>query len=419
MRKFFISLGASIFVCALTACGGHMSMAPPTAPSDTSGDVTQSVAANLGLNVVRACSAIVPIGYARCDSLVRTDIGGANLAPDLVSPDVNGQYRPTDLRSAYKLPSTTAGSGQTVAIVDAFNDPTAESDMNKYRSTFALGACTTANGCFKKVNQNGVQGSYPSTNDGWALEISLDLDMVSAICPKCKIILVETASNAFSNLGAGDNRAVTMGARQVSNSFGGSEFASSSSAFNHPDHILTASAGDNGTGAQQPCSFATVVCVGGTHLIHASNTRGWSESAWSGSGSGCSAFVAKPSWQHDPSCHKRSEADISAVADPNTGVLVYDSTPIPGAPHCTPPNCFWIVGGTSASSPIIAAAYALKGNASTLSNAQTIWTHGGTSALFDVTSGSNGSCSITYICHAQTGYDGPTGWGTPNNTTAL
>jgi subtilase family serine protease len=210
-----------------------------------------------------------------------------------------------------------------------------------------------------------------------------------------------------------------MGARIISNSYGGSEFASTSSFFSHPNHILTASSGDNGTGAQQPCSFATVVCVGGTRLVHAANTRGFSETAWSGAGSGCSALVAKPSFQHDPSCHKRSESDISAEADPATGVRVFDSTTVPGSGTCPAPNCWWIVGGTSASAPIIAGAYGLAQNASLLSNASTIWAHGGTTSFFDVVSGSNGTCSIFYICHAQRGYDGPTGWGTPNGISGL
>lgn len=396
---------------------------PPSAPEGGGGAMTQSTDLVTPANVIRTCSAPVAFGYARCDSMVRIDVGGPQMMPDVVSPNANGPYKPADLHNAYKL-STTAGTGQTIAIVDAFNDPTAESDMAHYRTQFGLTPCTTANHCFRKVNQNGVQGSYPATDDGWASEISLDLDMVSAVCQHCKIILVETVNNSFSNLAAGVNRAVALGANVVSNSYGGSEFASTSTAYNHPGHVITASAGDNGTGAQQPCSFATVVCVGGTSLLRVANARGFTERVWSGTGSGCSALVAKPAWQTDRSgthCARRSEADVSAVADPNTGVIIYDSTPIPNPPgpplHCTQPNCFWVFGGTSASAPIIAAAYGLAANATTQTAARNIWTH--PASFFDVTTGSNGTCSIFYICHARTGYDGPTGMGTPNGVGGL
>ncbi|MBV9270014.1 MAG: peptidase S8, partial [Candidatus Eremiobacteraeota bacterium] len=310
------------------------------------------------------------------------------MTTNAVTPNSNGPYGPADLHAAYKL-STTAGAGQKIAIVDAFNDPTAESDLAHYRAHFGLSPCTTANGCFKKVNQNGVQGSYPKTDGGWASEISLDLDMVSAICSHCKILLIEAANNSSSSLAIGVNRAVAMGANVVSNSYGGAETASSDSAYNHPGHIITASAGDNGTAAQQPCSLSTVVCVGGTSLMRSTNARKFTETVWSGTGSGCSAVVAKPAWQTDRSgvhCGRRSEADVSAVADPNTGVIVYDSTPIPNPPGpaltCSQPDCFWIFGGTSASSPIAAVAYGLAANAGSQTYAKSIWTHPG--SFFDV-----------------------------------
>jgi hypothetical protein len=232
--------------------------------------------------------------------------------------------------------------------------------------------------------------------------------MVSANCPNCHIILVEATSASNANLATAENEAITLGANVVSNSYGGSESGASNSAYNHPGHIITASAGDNGTGPAQPCSYATVVCVGGTSLSTANNSRGWSETAWADSGSGCSKYVSKPSWQTDSGCTKRSESDTSAVADPNTGVAVYDSYAYDGYSG-------WLVfGGTSVSSPLIASVYGLAGNSSSLTAAQSIWQNGGTSNLNDVTSGSNGSCSIHYICNAGVGYDGPTGWGTPS-----
>jgi subtilase family serine protease len=377
----------------------------------------------MGSNVESSCGTPAP-GDAACLALFRTDVGGgrpsgyhgvyqgaeqAQSAGRRVAP---AGYAPSDLQSAYKLPSSSAGSGQTVAIVDAYDDPNAEIDLSAYRSQYGLVACTTANGCFKKVNQNGVRGSYPRKNGGWSQEISLDLDMVSATCPRCHILLVEASSPSFGNLGIAVNAAVRLGANVVSNSYGGSESGGSNAAYDHPGHVITASAGDNGTGAQQPASYATVVAVGGTSLTRSSTSRGWSETVWGGSGSGCSAYVSKPSWQHDAGCTARSEADTSAIADPDTGVAVYDSFAYGGASG-------WLVfGGTSVSSPIVASVYALAGNAASQTFASGIWKDAGTHT-FDVTSGSNGTCAISYVCNARRGYDGPTGWGTPDGTRAF
>jgi subtilase family serine protease len=324
-------------------------------------------------------------------------------------------YFPADLRSAYSLPSTTAGSGQTVAIVDAFDDPSAEADMGVYRAQFGIAACTTANGCFRKVNQNGGT-TPPSSNGGWAQEISLDLDMVSAICPNCHILLVEASSATITNLGTAVNRAATMGATEISNSYGGGDTADSSAPFyNHPGIAVTASTGDSGFGVQFPASSHYVTAVGGTSLTRSGNARGWSETAWSGAGSGCSTLNAILTGQTSlpapgTGCAKRAVADVSAVADPNTGVAVYDSFSFQGFSG-------WLVfGGTSVSSPIIASVYALAGNAASIDNN---YPYAHASSLFDVTSGSNGSCSPTQLCNARTGWDGPTGLGTPNGTGAF
>jgi subtilase family serine protease len=328
------------------------------------------------------------------------------IVPHAASP---GGLNPVDLRSAYKLPST-GGSGRTVAIVDAFDDPNAESDLATYRAQFGLPPCTTANGCFRKVNQNG--GTTPPRSDvGWAEEISLDLDMVSAICPNCRILLVEASSASFNNLGTAVNRAAAMGAVAISNSYGGGEFSTETSAentfFNHPGIAVTASSGDSGFGVSFPASSRFVTAVGGTRLTRASNTRGWTETAWSGAGSGCSRFITKPSWQHDTGCSRRTVADVSAVADPATGVSVFDTFGGVGG---------WLVfGGTSVSAPIIASVYALVGNSVNAGS----FPYSHTGSLFDVTSGSNGSCSGSYLCTARAGYDGPTGLGTPNGTGAF
>jgi subtilase family serine protease len=368
-----------------------------------------------------ACSLDLTAGFSHCNAKV---IGTPDHVP-LAAATPTGGYGPPDLQSAYALPSSTAGSGQTVAIVDAYDDKTAEADLAKYRSTYGLPACTTANGCFKKVNQSGVQGSYPSNNQSWALEISLDLDMVSAVCPNCHILLVEAKNNQNVNLYAAENTAANLQATEISNSYGGSETSSDPSNnkfFNHPGIAITVSSGDSGYGVEFPAASPYVTAVGGTSLTRASNARGWTETAWSGAGSGCSAYETQQSWQTPlaAGCSHRAVADVSAVADPNTGVNVYDS-------NCNGlaalfGECFsgWgVVGGTSVSSPVIASVYALAGNASTVNYAS--YPYSRTSALNDVTSGSNatGGCSLTYLCTAGAGYDGPTGLGTPAGTGAF
>ncbi|MGI8587412.1 MAG: S53 family peptidase [Chloroflexia bacterium] len=382
---------ASAFVLLALALGGLPSMAagtgtPPSQPA-----------------VARSC-ADVPLGFARCFAQVRTDIvqpGQGTL------PGTPAGYGPADLLSAYKL-SSSGGSGQTVAIVDAYNDPKAESDLGVYRAQYGLPACTTANGCFRKVDQNGGT-TYPRGNSGWGQEISLDLDMVSAICPNCHILLVEAKTSSLTNLGTAVNTAARLGANAISNSYGGGESSSDTSYdntyFNHPGIAITVSSGDNGYGVQYPAASQYVTAVGGTSLIRNGSSRGWGETVWNGAGSGCSTYDPKPNWQHDSGCSRRTVADVAAVADPNTGVAVYDTYSSSG----------WLVfGGTSVASPIIGSVYALAGNSSSVVYGSYSYSH--TGSLFDVTSGSNGSCGGSYLCTGKTGYDGPTGNGTPNGT---
>ncbi|MHA6758975.1 putative Ig domain-containing protein [Streptacidiphilus sp. PAMC 29251] len=402
---------ASFSVAALI--GGVLAAA---APADAAAG--QTSASSTAVHVKHACAAPSHVGQMACLALVRTDVTQpAALIANAVSPLATPSgYGPTDLKSAYALPAN-GGAGATVAIVDAQDDPNAESDLAAYRTQFGLSACTTANGCFKKVNQTGGT-SYPTADTGWAGEISLDLDMVSAVAPAAHIILVEATSANMSDLGTAVNEAVALGAKYVSNSYGGSEdstdTASDSSYFNHPGVAITVSSGDEAYGAEYPAASKYVTAVGGTALRTASNARGWTETVWStssteGTGSGCSAYDAKPTWQTDTGCSKRTIADVSAVADPATGVAVYQTYGGSG----------WAVyGGTSASSPIIASVYADAGTpAAGTYPAQYPYQH--TTALNDVTSGNNGSCSPTYLCTAGTGYDGPTGLGTPNGLTAF
>jgi subtilase family serine protease len=351
-----------------------------------------------------------PNGTARCLARVVTDASGKELAIE-VSPDAGGVtpnvvpsgYGPSDLRSAYNI---TGNGTTTIAIVDAYGYPNAEADLAVYRAQYGLPSCTTANGCFKKVNQNGVQGSYPVTDTGWSQEQALDLDMASAMCPGCKILLVQASTASYANLATAVNRAAaTAGVSVISNSYGGGESGTTTyaAAYNHPGFAITVSSGDSGYGVAFPASAPTVIAVGGTHLVRAANTRGWSETAWSSGGSGCSTVYAKPSFQHDALCTRRMEADVSAVGDPATGVAVYGPTSATGRG--------WLVfGGTSVAAPIIGGIYGVTGHHPT--GAATIYANAG--LLNDVTSGSNGSCGGTYFCTAGAGYDGPTGLGTPN-----
>ncbi|WP_405881324.1 S53 family peptidase [Streptomyces sp. NBC_01136] len=389
--------------------------------ASTSSKVTWSPACSTPARGQMACKALRVTGGT-------TAFQKANAHADAVTPKAANAatpsgYGPSNLQSAYGLTSAAAsnGAGETIAIVDAYNDPNAEADLAKYRSYYGLSACTTANGCFKKVSQTGSTTSLPSSDSGWSEEISLDVDMASAICPNCNILLVEATSATMANLGKAVNEAVTLGAKYVSNSYGGSESSSDStydtSYFNHPGVAITVSAGDSGYGAEYPAASKYVTSVGGTALSTSSNSRGWTESVWEtssteGTGSGCSSYDAKPTWQTDTGCSKRTIADVSAVADPATGVSVYDSYGVTAG--------WYTFGGTSASSPIIAGVYALGGTPSSSSYpAQFPYAAAGTSALNDVTSGSNGSCSSSYLCTAKSGYDGPTGWGTPEGVAAF
>ncbi|MFE0028717.1 putative Ig domain-containing protein [Amycolatopsis sp. NPDC059021] len=356
-----------------------------------------------------ACDQHVSPGRATCFAQRLTDTAGAQLAPNAAPSG----YGPTDLRSAYNLTATGSASA-TVAIVDAYDDPNAESDLASYRSAYGLPACTTANGCFKKVNQNGQTSPLPKADTGWAGEISLDLDMVSAICPNCHILLVEADQPTMQDLGTAVNTSVSLGAKYVSNSYGGGEDGSENtydtSYFKHPGVAITASTGDSGYGISYPASSQYVTAVGGTSLSRSSGGRGWTESAWSGAGSGCSTSVPKPSFQNvTTGCAKRANADVSAVADPQTGVAVYQTYGGSG----------WAVyGGTSASAPIIASVYALAGTPGA-SDTPGAYPYAHTGNLYDVTSGSNGSCSTPVQCKAGPGWDGPTGLGTPNGTAAF
>lgn len=423
MGRYF---GMARWISTSTVLGVVALLSFAAAPSAARDPSTGLVSSTSAANVQAACPAATP-GNAQCFALRRTDI--RSIPGSAMTPfTVPSGYGPADIQSAYNLPSATAGTGMTVAVVDAFDLPTAEADLAAYRTQYGLPACTVANACFQKVNQNGLTSPLPAPDAGWGTEIALDIDMVSAACPNCNILLVEANSNSYANLTTAVDTAASMGAMAVSNSYGGPEFSGQTSLdshYNHPGVAVTVSTGDCGydcsgnfIGVSWPASSPNVVAVGGTNLTHDASTRGWTESAWGvalsgqGAGSGCSLYESKPSWQHDASCTNCMNADVSAVADPATGVAVYD-------------NGAWIVvGGTSASSPIIAGVYALAGLPGAGSYPAS-YLYADTADLYDVTSGNNnvwGSqiiCPVTYYCNGVTGYDGPTGLGTPNGVHAF
>jgi hypothetical protein len=366
--------------------------------------------------VVSSCDPHVEPGQYTCFAQRRADLGFRSLS------STPAGYGPSDLQAAYKLPSATAGHGQRVYIVDAFDDPTAEADLAVYRKQYGLPPCTTENGCFQKLNQHGLPSPLPAPSRSWSGEISLDLDMVSAVCPNCGITLIE-ADSPTTDLLEAVKTADRLGAKFVSLSWGGPESSDLDELdreyFNPHGVVYAASTGDwdYEAGVSYPASSAATTAIGGTSLVKDDSARGWTETVWnnfpgSGTGSGCSAVIAKPAWQSViPSdvCAHRAVADVSAVADPATGVAVYQTTGGAG----------WAVyGGTSAAAPIVAAIYALAGDPAPGSRPAS-YPYGATGNLNDVVSGNNGECTPAPLCTAQAGWDGPTGLGTPSGLQAL
>ena len=340
------------------------------------------------------------------------------------------------LHAAYALPDETDSSTlQTIAVIDAFDDPTAEADLGVYDERFHLPACTTANGCFRKVNQEGKASPLPRKEGEWATETSIDVQMAHSICQSCRVLLVEADNESFPNLGTTVNAAVSAGATEISNSYAGPDEAAfqelfteyNSAYYDHPGVVIAASSGDCGyldegclgkPGTTNfPADSPDVVAVGGTSLSEGEG--GWESTVWGGGGSGCSQIFPAPSWQSlvpdfsATGCgNQRSVADVAAIGDPETGVDVYDSTP----EYSGAPTGWGVWGGTSVASPIIAAEFGLDGGAHGVPYpAATLYAHAGEAgALYDVVSGSNGSCAGgDTACRAAVGFDGPTGVGSP------
>lgn len=326
-----------------------------------------------------------------------------------LSPDGLG---PEQIRGAYSLPSA-APLAQTIAIVTAFDDPNAESDLGVYSSAYSLPSCTSASGCFRKVNGLGHERPLPPVEATWALETSLDVQVAHGVCPNCKILLVEAASASILDLLDAIDTAVALGANEVSNSWVVDEFSSQTyydSRLNHPGVVITAASGDTANIVQWPASSSFVTAVGGTTLTVRDNVR-VNESAWQSGGSGCSRYESKPAWQTDGGCQRRMVPDVVAVGDPSSGAAVYDSYGLSGR------SGWFKIGGTSLGAPVIAAVYALAGNADQVVAGSYPYAHG--NSLFDIRTGVSGSCSPSYLCTTGIGYDGPTGLGSPNGTSAF
>lgn len=333
-----------------------------------------------------------------------------------LTTDVPAGYGPRDFHAAYGLPDASARPG-TIALVVAYDAPTIKDDLDMFDQAFGLLPFPTCcmgqvTGCFQKVNQDGQASPLPAPDAGWALEASMDVETAHGICPNCRILLVEARSTSIEDLGAAVNAAVALGATVVSNSYGGGDMQAVPY-YDHPNVAITASAGDSGWEVEAPASFPQVVAVGGTTLDTKSDGSYLAETVWSGSGSGCSAMNLAPWWQRNAPGWKaagcgtqRGNNDVAADADPNTGAAVYDSTPYQGQAG------WFVIGGTSLSSPLVAGVFGLAGDSQGLAYpAQTLYTHG--SFLHDVATGSNGACGST-ICMGAPGYDGPTGMGTPS-----
>jgi subtilase family serine protease len=335
-----------------------------------------------GGNTASVCTVLTP-GSAKCPAILNLSVGFLNnvLAVAGIIPGLH----PSDIRSAYGLPSSSGGARSTVAVIAKGDDPNAASDLAVYRKTFGLSPCTSANGCFRKVNEAGSSAAFPAGDQQWSMEIALDLDMVSAVCPNCHILLVEAQSASLDDLGTAVDTAASLGATEISNSYYAPEYAGETAELNHYDHPgipMTASSGDDGSGATFPASAPNVIAVGGTTLTRAPNARGWSESTWNASGSGCSLYVAKPSWQSS-SCASRAIADVAVVADPNTGVAAYNSYAPVGE------RGWAVYGGTSIGAPVVAAAFALAGNATSVTPA---YAYAHPQAFYAIGGGSTTGC---------------------------
>jgi subtilase family serine protease len=356
-----------------------------------------------------------PISFMRPHYLIHAAAGSSPAGPP------TSALAPAQVRHAYGFDQiTNQGAGQTIGIVDAYDDPSAEADLGAFNAQFNLPACTSSNGCFRKVYS---KGSKPAANANWAVEIALDVEWAHAVAPKATILLVEAPSNSLSDLVAGVDVAVRDGASVVSMSWTAGEFSGETSLDTHfvsNGVTFLAASGDSGTGVAYPAASPDVVGVGGTTLTLTASGSYSSETAWSGSGGGLSTMEREPSFQSqfpipDDSRGYRGSPDVSYDADPGTGYAIYDSVAISGY------SGWFQVGGTSAGTPQWAGLFAIANSLrvaarkSNLSSTNTpvysLAKSAPTADFHAVTQGTNGTCGA--ICTALAGYDYVTGVGTP------
>ncbi|MFI1092642.1 carboxypeptidase regulatory-like domain-containing protein [Streptomyces sp. NPDC020917] len=414
-----LAVGMALGTAPASQAATGSSSAAPTAPraAAPSPAAAQARYRAAGCSTPTAAQLRSGVPVAKCFAVGYTDAAGQQMQADDTPPAT--ALTPSDLVSAYDLPD--GGEGVTVAIVDAYGYSAAESDLAVFRSYYGLPACTTASGCFTKVDQRGGT-SYPADNGGWSIETALDLDAVSSVCPKCRILLVQGDTAGLDDLGAAVNTAAAWpGVVAISNSYGvdgeNAQEAAYDGYYDHPGIAVTVSSGDSGNVQSWPATSPVVTAVGGTRLTRDASTRGWTESAWgsqaggAGAGSGCSLYEPRPDWQQgvDTTCGEhKGTADIAADADPVSGIGVYNTVGQSG----------WAqYGGTSLASPLVAGMYALAGTP-TPGTYPASYPYAASSTFFDVTSGVNGSCG-TKLCQAGTGWDGPTGLGTPHGVSGL
>jgi len=420
-RRALTVFSGGLVLCGLLAVGAAASTARPAAPSPLAGGAARiarvTAAARHGLQA--ACAKPRP-GDARCDVLVQPQYA-VNRALAAGRASRPRGWTPAQLERAYRLP-VSRRSRQTVAVSIAGRTPHLGSYLRAYRARFGLPPCGQPSGCLRIVNQHGqaAPAAPSSLGSGWDVEATLDVSMISVACPHCKILVVEASSPAVSDLARSEDTAARLGASVISNSYGIRESGYSQTlarAYQHPGRMIVASSGDYGYDAANfPANLATVTSVGGTALSRARNARGFTERVWNdpaifGAGSsGCSAYVARPSWQHSPDCQGSTVADTSAVA---AGIPIY--------------NQAWggwlTVAGTSVAAPLTAGIYGLAGNAAVVTT-RDLYQHA--ADFFDITKGNNvlvGSpgqvCANTYLCVAKPGYDAPTGLGTPDGIGAF
>ncbi len=361
----------------------------------------------ISLSAFPACTTPSNTATAQCHGEWRSDVAPN---PDPAAPlyDISG-YHPSDLQDAYGLTAAavTQGANQLVAVVVAYHNPALQSDLNAYRAAFRLPQCTVANKCLTISILNGSNGT-PAYNPAWSVEEVIDVEMVSATCPLCRILVVEAPDATLDHLSAAAWQAATLHANVVSNSYSVPETAQMQQYASHYQKqavVMVAGAGDKGYGPGFPASFSTVTAVGGASLIKTSS--GWFQAVWPGTGSGCSVMVKKPQWQTDTGCKNRTVNDLAVVSDPATGVAGYVSS-VGG----------WSVfGGTSVGSPIVAGMYALAGKTTNIKDASSLYAHAATFNPLLVRA--NGTCSPSYLCTGGFGYTGPSGLGMPTSLSAF